>query len=209
MHPSHSTSFASLATAPCPPHVDMLLAIEAELSVSDPAWVTDRLDDRARGLFGLAAEAPSDQAIALVATVCDLFPQPGLADESWFLTAALRRGLAADALRAALAADLGRRAGVAASVAREGRAWRLIVKSGHGGIVADPRLGLLHGARSVHPVCGHHIGFAVLGELAAGHRGHRRELARRACRLQLRLPIDDATRAQVEHQLGSIDDSIR
>jgi hypothetical protein len=209
MPPSDTPSFGLLATAACPAHVDMLLAIESEFAVPEPGWVTDRLDDRARGLFGLAAEAPGDQAIALVATVCELFPRYRLADESWFLTAGLRRGVVAGALRAAVAADLGRRAGVAASVGREGHEWRLIVKSGHGGIVADPRLGLLQGARSVHPVCGHHVGFAVLGELAACYLSRRRELAHRACRLQLRLPIDDATRAQVEHQLGLIDDSIR
>lgn len=206
MSRSETTSFAALATASCPAYVDMLLAVEGQFTaVSHPDWASEYLDDRARALFGLAGEPVTDQAVALVAAVSEILPHTRALDQSLFLSAALRRGVAAASIRSAVAAELGRRAGVAASVARDGREWRLLVTAGGRGFLVDPALGLLRGDRSAQPVCGHHVGFAVLGELAALYVPGRRDLARRACELQLRLPIDEATRVQVQLQIERIE----
>lgn len=150
------------------------------------------LDDRARALFGLAGEPPADQAVALEAAVSDLLPHTRVLDQALFLSTALRRGVAARSLRAAVAADLGRRAGVAASPGRDDREWRVLVRD-------DDRRG--------QPVCGHHVGLAVLGELAGCYVDERPDLARRACELQLRLPIDEGTRSRVQHQIELIQDA--
>lgn len=184
----------------------MLLAVEGQFAVvSQPEWVSECLDDRSRALFGLAGEPATDQAVALVAAVSELLPPTRGLDQSLFLSAALRLGVAATSIRAVVATELGRRAGVAASVAREGREWRLLVQAGGRGILVDPALGLLRGDRAAHPVCGHHVGFAVLGELAALYGQERRHLAHRACELQLRRPIDETMRTQVQLQIERIE----
>lgn len=95
---------------------------------------------------------------------------------------------------------------MATSIARSGRAWRLVVCTDDEVIVADPRHGPI-GRRcpGLRPVCGHHLGFAVLGELAAHSVMAAPERARRTCALQLHLPTDDETRSLVHEQIGRIE----
>jgi hypothetical protein len=104
--------FAALATASCPPYADMLVALEREFRAVDREAVDRTLDDLARPLFDLAAAPPDEQVAAVARVAWTALPDEACAPSHWLLTSCLEEGHAPGTVRAALAAELGRRAGL-------------------------------------------------------------------------------------------------
>ena len=72
-------SFTTLAAGPCPPVAQLLLALSEGFGPIDAAATLDRLDDDARGLFGIAELALAERAECLArAMSCDLGYAPAV-----------------------------------------------------------------------------------------------------------------------------------
>jgi hypothetical protein len=189
------TRFERLLTKPCcPAYGDMLLAIAAEFRPVEAADVGFELDELARSLFAVAATRdPRVIAHGLADVLTDSL---GLrADESsldgLWLDAVLERRAGHPLALAVLAAEIGRRAGVAAGVCSTARGW-------YAGIGEADRLWLIEpltvpGPTPSGPIrrhCGHEVAFAALtGIYARLVRDGDDPAAHRAAVLRGRLPV--------------------
>jgi hypothetical protein len=194
--PALSPSFAELATAPCPPYGPMLVAVQGELGPVDAEAVDARLDALALGLFGLAGLSPAGRARALAETLDGALAPTHAGPQALLIGEALEARAAHPLLRAAVGAELARRAGLVGWVASSRGRWLM----GAGDEPADaaaavdplpiPQLeGIMEAAgrpgsfaRSSHPLaidcgadpaaeagvflCGHELAFAALSRLA-------------------------------------------
>jgi hypothetical protein len=199
-------SFAALAAAGCPAYDAMLIALEWEFHAVDRGTVTDALDELARPLFGIAGAPLEQQAIALAEAAWAALPQQGEAPPEWLLRSALERGQAAGALRAGLAVELGRRAGIAARPARIRGCWVVHVRDDDAQLAADVGTESRHepadiGARCL---CAHQHAFVVLTGLASAWRSAGDPArAQRASAMRLLLPLDEPLRARVQRDVRS------
>jgi hypothetical protein len=192
--------FGTLATAPCPPFADLLIAVEREFRAVDFRATSDRLDDLARPLFALTAQPGDERAGALAMAARIATPHDASEPTAWMLSQALVTGRVAPAVRAVLAVELGRRAGIVAGVFRHRERWMVLVGDGDTRFAADvgPEVavddGLGCGRRCSGAHCSHGLAFEVLGGLAAAWSaaGDERH-ARRAAALRLQLPFDAAS----------------
>lgn len=191
------TPFAALAAARCPAFDEMLLAVEHGFRPVDRERTADVLDERARPLFGLAAATAEQRAIGLARAAWDALPEEAETPSDWFLAGALEGGRAAGAVRAVVAVELGRRAGIASQPVRLNRCWAIRPCGPDGRLAADvgnqsrfePAGGGLGGR------CAHQVAFVVLSALASAWRASGApEPARRASALRLLLPLDEGMR---------------
>ena len=193
--------FGVLARSPCPGLAELLVALEREFRAVDTRATSDRLDELARPLFPLAAQSADERAGALAMAARIAAPHDALEPTAWMLSQALRTGRIAPAVRAVLAAELGRRAGIAAGVFRHRERWMVLVGDGDTRFAADvgPETATWPGSpcarRCSGAHCSHGLAFEVLGGLAAAWTtaGDERH-ARRAAALRLELPFQAASR---------------
>jgi hypothetical protein len=105
-------TFAALATTSCPHYAEMLIALEREFRAVDREAIDRTLDDLARPLFVLATAPPDEQVAAVTSAAWTALPDEASAPSHWLLAASLEAGRAPGTVRAALAIELGRRAGL-------------------------------------------------------------------------------------------------
>ena len=170
----------------------MLLAIAAEFRTVDLAAVSDKLDELARGLFDVdraAGEASHRLAVLLTDELRLLTDESSVAG-LWLDAVLVRRAGHPPAL-AVLAAEIGRRAGLAVGVCSTPTGW-------FAGMGEPDRLWLIDPALDPGPTpsgpvrshCGHEVGFAALtGVYARLLRDGDGARACHAARLRGRLPV--------------------
>lgn len=182
--------YARLASEACAPHAEMLVAIEREFHAVQRAELDERLDDLARAVF-----AAPDPLRAVARAAWDALPAEDDAAPCWLAGCAMAEGAATGCVRAGLAAEIARRAGVGAVPGCLDERAVLIAD----GAAAD--LGeALPGRRG--PLCAHQLGFDVLTGLAAAWaRDGDRTRARQAAGLRLLLPLDEDLRARLRGEL--------
>jgi hypothetical protein len=166
------TPFETMAAAPCPAYGDLLGVLETEFHHLDLEKLDRRLDELALPLFGLERESLEERAIALGRSAWAAVPDEAGTPSALLLGAALEDGCAAGPVRAALAAELGRRAGVAAHPARVSGCWAVHVRNEHASVAAD--VGAASddmddpGPRGC--LCAHQLAFVVLSSLVEAWR---------------------------------------
>lgn len=200
------TPFAVLASAHCPGYDEMLVALEREFRAVRCEGVAESLDELALPLFGLA-HAPSDErAIALARAAWAALPDEGDQPSDWLLACGLEGGRGTGAVRAALAVELGRRAGISARPVRLRGCWAVHIRDRGAHVAAD-----VGAESSVEPrdtvagsLCAHQLAFVVLSGVAAAWRlAGDPAAARRACGLRLLLPLEERLRSLVQREVRS------
>jgi transglutaminase superfamily protein len=183
-----------LEGAVCPPAGTMLLAISAEFRPVDPGPVSFRLDELARALFDAAADRDPGVASHRLATLLtdELRLRTDEASvEGMWLDEVLARGAGHPLALAVLAAEIGRRAGVAVGVCSTPTGWYAGLGGGERLWLIDPALD--PGPTPTGPIrrhCGHEVGFAALtGIYARMIRDGEGARACHAARLRGRLPV--------------------
>ena len=183
-----------LADHECPPPGLMLMAIAAEFRTVDPAPVSFRLDDLARELFETSAQRDpgpaSHQLAALLTEELRLRTDEASVEGMW-LDRVLARGAGHPLALAVLAAEIGRRSGLAVGVCSTPTGW-------YAGLGGRERLWLIDPALDPGPTpsgpirrhCGHEVGFAALtGIYARMIRDGDGARACHAAHLRGRLPV--------------------
>jgi hypothetical protein len=193
-----------LAAAARPAYDETLVALEREFRPVDREAVLGALDDLARPLFGLGDAAPDARVLALARAAWSALPAEGAAPPAWLLASALEAGRATGAVRAVVAVELGRRAGISAVPARLRGGWAVCVYDAAARISADvgsDPTGAAPGGGTGR-CCAHQLAFAVLTGLARAWESEGRAArARRACGLRLLLPLDDDLRRAVQQEV--------
>lgn len=194
--------FAALAASSCPGYDAMLIAVEREFRAVQREAVVESLDELARPLFGLADAARDERVIALARAAWVALPDEGTAPQDWLLACALEGGRATGAVRAALAAELGRRAGVRVCAARLRGCWAVHTVEHDAQLAADVGADSGHDSVLAGGMCAHQLAFAVLTGLAdswwsAGDRFR----AQRASGLRLLLPLEETLRERVQQDV--------
>lgn len=150
----------------CPPPGVMLLAIGAEMKPVDVAAVSFRLDELARKLFDASAGgkpgAASHRLATLLTDELRLRTDESSVEGMW-LDVVLERRAGHPLALAVLAAEIGRRAGLAVGVCSTPTGW-------YAGLGGPDRLWLIDPALDPGPTpsgpvrrhCGHEVGFAAL-----------------------------------------------
>jgi hypothetical protein len=202
--PPLGTPFAVLAASPCAPYDEMLTAIEREFRAVDRPRLADALDRLARPLFGVTAAPARERSFALADAAYAAMPDDGGEPPSWLLSRALEDGRAAPAVRAVLAVELARRAGVSARPVRLQGRWLAGVHDGGAPVGAD--VGPDDAANAWDActgcLCAHEVAFSVLGGLAAAWQAAGDpERARRAAGLRLLLPLGDGLRSALREDV--------
>jgi regulator of sirC expression with transglutaminase-like and TPR domain len=178
----------------CPPPGEMLLAIAAEFHPLDLDAVSFELDELARGLFDVSSRCDPGAASHRLATLLtdelrlrtDESPVHGM-----WLDAVLGRRAGHPLALAVLAAEIGRRAGLAVGVCSTPTGWYAALGERERLWLIDPPLD--PGPTPSGPVrrhCGNEVGFAALTGVYA--RLIRDGDSRRAChaaQLRGRLPV--------------------
>jgi regulator of sirC expression with transglutaminase-like and TPR domain len=178
----------------CPPPGEMLLAIAAEFRPIDVDATSFELDELARPLFDVALQGDAGDAsrrlAALLTDELRLRTEESSVDGMW-LDAVLARRAGHPLALAVLAAEIGRRAGLAVGVCSTPTGW-------YAGLGERERLWLIDppldpGPTPSGPVrshCGHEVGFAALtGVYARLIRDGESARACHAARLRGRLPV--------------------
>jgi hypothetical protein len=179
--------FSRLACGGCPPLADLMLAMAAEFRMVDEPAAEERLDELSRPLFGLEPRAAASALSAVIGgfeaermTVGGLWLDTVLADRSGH-----------PLVLAAIAAEAGRRAGVAIHVLSSTTGW-------YAGLADDERMWLIDTTMDGRHIdawrlrrhCSHEVAFAAL--LGLSERYERLGDARgagRAALLREQLPL--------------------
>jgi hypothetical protein len=194
--------FAALAAAGCPGYDAMLIAVEREFRAVHREAVAESLDELARPLFALADAPPDERVIALARAAWAALPDEGTAPPNWLLASALEGGRAAGAVRAALAAELGRRAGMRACAARLRGCWAVHTAEHDAQLAADVGTDSAQDSVPAGAMCAHQLAFAVLTGLADAWRAAGdRFRAQRASGLRLLLPLEETLRERVQQDV--------
>ncbi len=186
--------FTRLASGGCPPLADMLLALAAAFRPVDARAADGRLDELALPLFGGCADLRG--AAVDLASVLGGFAPDRLGIEGLWLDAALAQRSGHPLILAAIAAELGRRAGLAVHVLSSPTGW-------YAAVADSDRLWLVDTTMDGHGPdrwrlrrhCAHEVGFAAL--LGLSERFERLGDTRRASQATLmrsRLPLFDQRR---------------
>jgi Transglutaminase-like superfamily len=183
-----------LETTCCPAPGAALLAIAGEFRPVDAARTSFRLDELARSLFAVTADRDPGAAARELATLLTeevrLRRDESSLDGLW-LDRALERRAGHPLALAVLAAEIGRRAGLAVGICSTAWGW-------YAGIGEPERLWLIDPATDPCPTpsgpvrahCGHEVAFAALtGVYARLVRDGDAERAHHAVRLRWRLPV--------------------
>jgi len=190
-----TTTFERLVAGPCPPGGEMLLAIAAEFRTVSAGAVSYRLDELARTLFDVV-EGGEQRDIALGLATLLTEEQRFASDESsvdgLLLDLVVERRAGHPLALSVLAAEVGRRAGVAVGVCSTPTGW-------YAGISGSEHLWLIDPTTDARPTptgpvrrhCGHELAFATLTGLYARYvRDHDETRAHHASQLRSRLPVE-------------------
>jgi Transglutaminase-like superfamily len=184
-----------LGAACCPAPGDALLAITAEFRTLDVTQTSFRLDELSRPLFNIDRD-PGVAARALATLLTDdlrLSREESSLDGLW-LDRVLERRAGHPLALAVIAAEIGRRAGLAVGICSTAWGW-------YAGIGQPERLWLIDPATDPGPTptgpvrshCGHEVAFAALtgiyARLARLVRDGDGAAAHRAVHLRGRLPV--------------------
>jgi regulator of sirC expression with transglutaminase-like and TPR domain len=155
--------FSRLACGGCPPVADLLLALAAEFRDVDAAAADERLDELARPLFSFREPRAAAFALARV-----LDREPGFDAErasvgGLWLDGVLEARAGHPLILSAIAAELGRRAGMAVHILSTSTGW-------YAGLTDGERLWLVDTTMDGRPVdasrlrrhCTHELAFAAL-----------------------------------------------
>jgi len=204
--PDHGLSelFAPLAATPHPEYDAMLVAVEREFRAVDGARLAEQLDEAARPVLGIARRPPGEQALELAHAAWQALPRTADDPQAWLLGEALASGRAAPPLRAAVGAEIARRAGVRARPVRRHAHWLVAVhrpaSSPVGAEVGPDRDLAPEGVEGC--LCAHELAFLVLGRMAdAWWRAGDPARAHRAAGLRLLLPLGARLQAKAREDL--------
>lgn len=187
-------AFERLVEGPCPPGGELVLAIAPEFREVEAGAVSYRLDELARSLFTVVAGGDPraiSHGLATLLTEEQRFRSDEASVEGLLLDAVLERRAGHPLALSVLAAEIGRRAGVAVGVCSTPTGW-------YAGIGETDRLWLIDPATDARPTptgpvrrhCGHELAFAALtGIYARFVRDGDDERARHAAWLRNRLPV--------------------
>jgi Transglutaminase-like superfamily len=193
MEATRTGGFERLVAGPCPPAGDLLLAMAARFRSVDAGLASFRLDDMARSVFPVAEGEAREVSHAIAALLTDehRFATDEKSPDGLLLDAVLERRAGHPLILAALAAEIGRRAGLALTVCSTPTGW-------YAGIAETDRLWLIDPTMDARPTptgpvrkhCGHELAFGALTGLYARYvRDGEDALAERAARLRGRLPV--------------------
>ena len=202
--PALSTMFPTLAAARHPGYDEMLTALEREFRAVDGARLAEVLDDAARPILGAASLPPRRRALALAEAAWTALPVTAAGPPAWMVSEALRTGAAAPPLRAAVAVELGRRAGVAARPVRLRGRWLVAVhEPGLSPVGADAGADDDLAPEGIDGcLCPHELAFVILGRLAgAWLEAGSPARAHRAAGLRLLLPLGARLQAKAREDL--------
>ena len=183
-----------LRTTCCPAPADALLAIAAEFRPLDADHTSFRLDELARSLFPVAAERDPEAAarsLAALLTEEARLRRDESSLEGLWLDRTLERRAGHPLALAVIAAEIGRRAGLAVGICSTAWGW-------YAGIGEPERLWLIDPSTEPGPTpsgpvrshCGHEVAFAALtGIYARLVRDGDEPGANHAVRLRGRLPV--------------------
>jgi hypothetical protein len=204
LEPALSAMFPTLAAARHPDYDEMLTALVREFRAVDGARLADVLDDAARPILGAATLPARQRALALAEAGWSALPVSAVEPRAWLVSEALRTGAGAPPLRAAVAVELGRRAGVAARPVRLRGRWLVAVhEPGASPVGADVGTDDDLAPEGVDGcLCPHELAFVMLGRLAeawvdAGSPAR----AHRAAGLRLLLPLGARLQAKAREDL--------
>ncbi len=194
-----TTPFATLAATACPAYDELLVSVEAEFRPVDHRRLAERLDERARPLFEHRHGPARAGVRALAAAAWDAVPATATTPASWLPDSALQKGEAASPIRAGVAVELARRAGMRARPVRMRGRWFVAMHDRGAPVAADL------GPDPVQDVtapagcmCAHALALTALSGLSdAWARAGDRRRARRAAGLRLLLPLDPESRAKL------------
>jgi hypothetical protein len=168
LSPSPNIRFADLAAAACPSYGDLLAALECEFRSVGREALDESLDELALPLFEVRGAALEERAIALGRAAWAALPDEAATPPAWLLGSALRQRCGAAPVRAALAAELARRAGMAAHPTRLRGCWAIHVPGEPVGIAVD--VGADSGTQCAGGplgcVCAHQLASVVITSLA-------------------------------------------
>jgi len=204
LDPALSTMFPTLAAARHPGYDEMLTALEREFRAVDGARLAEVLDDAARPILGAASLPPRRRALALAEAAWTALPVTAAEPPAWMVSEALRTGAAAPPLRAAVAVELGRRAGVAARPVRLRGRWLVAVhEPGLSPVGADAGADDDLAPEGIDGcLCPHELAFVMLGRLARAWQDTGSPArAHRAAGLRLLLPLGARLRAKAREDL--------
>jgi hypothetical protein len=141
-----------------------LTALESEFRPVDLDELDGRLDDLARPLFGIHRQPVDEGVIALGRAAWEALPADSGEPSAWLLSAALERGRAAGPVRAAVATELARRAGLAAHPALMKGCWAVHTRTEDAEAAADVGAGPREedGELPRGCLCAHQLAFVVL-----------------------------------------------
>ena len=182
----------------------MLVAVEREFRAVDGGWIAEQLDEAARPVLGVARRPPGERALELAHAAWRALPHTADDPQAWLLGEALSSGRAAPPVRAAVAVEIARRAGVRARPVRWHAHWLVAVHepaSNPVGAEVGPDDDLApEGVEGC--LCAHELAFLVLGRLAdAWVRAGSPPRAHRAAGLRLLLPLGARLQAKAREDL--------
>jgi hypothetical protein len=155
--------FSRLACGGCPPVADLLLALAAEFRDVDLAAADERLDELARPLFSFGEPRAAASALARV-----LDREPGFDVErvsvgGLWLDMVLEARAGHPLMLSAIAAELGRRAGLAVHILSTSRGWYAGLGDGERLWLVDTTMdGRAIDAARLRRHCAHELAFAAL-----------------------------------------------
>jgi len=185
--------FTRLACGGCPPVADLLLALAAEFREVDTTTADARLDALALPLFGLAG-GDLRTAAGRLAAVLDTdpgFDADRVSVSGLWLDSALETRAGHPLVLAALAAEVGRRAGLSVHVLSAPTGWYAGLGDGERLWLVDATMdGRKADPWSLRRHCAHELAFAALLGLSERYeKVGDRHRAGRAALLRSRLPL--------------------
>jgi hypothetical protein len=179
--------FSRLACGGCPPLADLLLALAAEYRMVDETAAEERLDEFARELFGLEPRA----AASALAGVIGGFEAERMTVGGLWLDTVLEERSGHPLVLASIAAETGRRAGLAIHVLSTSTGWYAGLADGERMWLIDTTMdGRRADAWRLRRHCSHEVAFAALLGLSERYErlGDARGAARAAL-LRQQLPL--------------------
>jgi regulator of sirC expression with transglutaminase-like and TPR domain len=179
--------FSRLACGGCPPLADLMLSMAAEFRLVDEPAAEERLDDLARTLFGLDERTAASALVGEIGT----FQAERLSVAGLWLDRVLEERAGHPLVLAAIAAEAGRRAGLAIHVLSTSTGWYAGLAGGERMWLIDTTMdGRRIDASHLRRHCSHEVAFAAL--LGLSERYERLGDARgagRAALLRRQLPL--------------------
>jgi regulator of sirC expression with transglutaminase-like and TPR domain len=200
-HRTSEQAFTAISHEACPSLAETLLAVVAAWRPVDTLYLDGQLDQLARVLFDAAPDGRERARVLASFLTRELSPDPRSVDGLWLdEVLATRRGH--PVLIAALAAELGRRAGWEISVCSTPTAWYAGLVDGDVLWLVEPTGAAAGVPTTVRRHCAHELAYVVLTGLAERFE---RPLDRdRARTLRDRLALFEAPDGPGEGLLGAL-----